>query len=330
MAVRWATLLACSLCLLVAPSWAQQLGSAMPATKAFRVVFRSTAACRDAGEFVWQLRRRTTRLRPAVGDEPSLVFAVQLAATPGGVRGQLWIRDPDGTTTLRDVPGGNCHEVLSAMALIGALTVDPLADSGPLAPPPPPSEPSRAPPSRKAESHITFAVGQRLTVHTAIAPGLTVGQSALAELGYETTGPIDPTLRLAGHFAQKAVDGVYGDAQFEWAAVRLSICPLRLPDTGPVGVRPCGSLDAGRLGATGYNTAEQQSAGVLFMAAGLELSFDAKLVGPLSVGAEAGLHLPFAHDTFFFRSGDLQPDEDIHTISSVGFGGGIGLQAHFF
>jgi len=132
------------------------------------------ATCEGGEAFATQLLRRTNRIRAAKEGEPALLFRVEVLRGPDGPAGRLSVRELDGTRTERAVKGATCEEVVSAMALIAAILVDPNASLDPLAPaavtapdrpppagtPPPgspPTKPSSPPATPKPPATITPA-----------------------------------------------------------------------------------------------------------------------------------------------------------------------------
>jgi hypothetical protein len=306
--------------------------SRLPAeeTQAFRVVFSSSSVCNNPSEFVEQLQRRTGHLRPANAVEPALTFFVSLNSTQAGVQGHLRVQNPDGTGSSREVPGVDCHEVLSAMALIGALVVDPFAvTTEELPPPPPPPRPEPespkvvAPPTRAGWS---FEVGHRLNLNAGVLPGFGWGQSLFVEAGLPVTELFQPSARLSGHHAQNVEVDALGTGEFTWTAARLALCPVVWAPEPSVSVRPCVFVDAGQFQAEGIAVPAEKLSSLFWAAAGPELEFEVRLVGPLTLGAEIGWMFPLVrHDWFYFLPGQVH----VHQISS-GFAAGLGLGLRFF
>jgi hypothetical protein len=311
--------------------------SAESEPQAFRVVFSSSSVCADPSEFVEQLQRRTTHLRAANAVEPALTLFVSLTSTQAGVQGHLRIQNVDGSGSSREVPGLDCHEVLSAMALIAALIVDPFALTTPELPPPPaaesaqPAEPS-PPDTPPVRAGWSFGIGHRLNVNDGILPGLGWGQSVFAQADLPISGIFRPGVRLAGHLAhaieETELRPSLGLGAFEWRAARLSLCPLLWAPERSVRLRPCFFADAGQLRASGSETLSNQKADVFWAAAGSELELEVTLVGPLTLGAEVGFMLPLVPRHWFYFLPNLDGSE-VHRISS-GLSAGLGLGLRFF
>gem|GEM_PF-1705252 len=119
-----------------------------------RVQFSAPRGCPDATAFLRALRQRTGRFRLGGGTERTRLFVATITQTKSSVDGRLEIRGPGSEVSTRSVPGKTCNEVMSALALMTALAIDPnaVAPPGPSliasAPSPPPNL-SVKPPSSK-------------------------------------------------------------------------------------------------------------------------------------------------------------------------------------
>jgi hypothetical protein len=110
-------------------------GRARADVEGIRLSYSAYAGCQDESRFLQGVTARTERIRRAAEGEPSRAFAVAVTREPSTVRGVLLITGLDGTVSRREVTGDSCEEVTSALALITALAVDPLAATAPVPPP---------------------------------------------------------------------------------------------------------------------------------------------------------------------------------------------------
>jgi hypothetical protein len=290
-------------------------------TEPFRMIWSSSVGCGDAASFLAELKSRTSRLRPARDGEPATTLVVRMYREATGARGQLTVSKPGSDLTVREVPGRNCQEVASAMALIAALMVDPLAAisehrmaSSPLpAPPPPPSSPRRR----------AWALGleQRLTARTAVAPGWTWSQALSVMLIWQAS-PIRPSLQLSAQRARASTSRSLGSADLTWSAAQLVVCPWGLRPGARWDVRACALFQVGRLEGVGYDTPNAAESAIFWSSAGAQLEGRLQLVGPLWLGLEAGLLRPFTRERFY-----VDPSQTLHQVPNLGasLGGGLGL-----
>jgi hypothetical protein len=87
--------------------------------------------CPDEGRFFQAVTARTDLVRRAAEGEPARAFVVSITRDASGIRGALSITGLDGSVSKREVTGESCNEVVSALALITALAIDPLASTAP-------------------------------------------------------------------------------------------------------------------------------------------------------------------------------------------------------
>jgi hypothetical protein len=292
----------------------------------FRLVWSSSAGCASARTFLTELERRTALLREARADEHAITLIVETFRTEGGVRGQLTVRKPDGDLTVREVPGQHCQEVESAMALIAALMVDPLAGDPERASVQrlQPAESSPPSPTSASASAWSLRLEQRLTARTAVAPDLTWGQALGAMLTRET-GRARPSLGLSAHRAQATTSAAQGSAELEWAAAQLTLCPLGMRPSQSWDVRACAALQLGRLRGVGFETAEPAAKSIFWSSVGVELEGRYQLLGPLWLGWEGAFTLPFSRERFY-----LEPQQTLHRVPAWGLSFGVGLGLRFF
>jgi hypothetical protein len=293
----------------------------------FRLVWSSSAGCGHASAFLAELSARTTLLRESQADEHAITLIVETFPAPTGVRGQLTVRKPDGDLSVREVPGQNCEEVQSAMALIAALMVDPLAAGGEAlsqSPSPRPAAPGPDVSPIRAEADWSLRVEQRLTARTAIAPDLTWGQGFAGMLTWETSG-VRPSLGLSAQIARATTSAPQGRAELDWAASQLSICPLGFAPNRAWDFRTCAVLQVGRLRGVGFQTQNPATKSIIWSSAGLELQARYSMVGPLWLGGEGALTLPFSRERFYF-----DPDHTLHRVPAWGLSFGLGSGLHFF
>jgi hypothetical protein len=301
-----------------------------PEAESFRLVWSSTAGCGSRHSFLKELESRTTRLREARDDEHAIIMIVETFRTDSGVRGQLTLRKPDGELTVREVPGADCADVESGMALIAALSVDPLAGTvegeGVRPPPTQTTREADATPTPDAAPASTWSirVEQRLIGRTAVAPGWTWGQALGAMLTRETSR-FRPSVGLSVQDTRATVVKPRGSAELEWRAADLELCPIAAPVGEAWDLRACASFQVGRLRGSGFATVNPAKKRILWTSAGLQLAARYRIVGPLWLGVEGALTFPFTRERFY-----LEPNLTLHQVPAWGVGAGLGMGVRFF
>jgi hypothetical protein len=255
---RWALVFGVLGALPAGAAWAQ---SAAPIVVALD--YSAPAGCPAASSFREQVLARTPRVSFA---EPSaagsLRWRVEIAETSGGSRGTLRVVERQPSTLEREVHASSCEQVVDALALVAALSVDPEASltarekpQGAAAPvttpttPSPPAAPTQ-PPALDSPHATKLSLGLMLTVGSGLAPGLvwaprpSAGLSFRSRHGY-TWGLAVSVTQARGH---ATVDE--GQAEFTWSLGRLEVFPVRA-GRGNWRFEPAAFVEAGQVRARG-------------------------------------------------------------------------------
>jgi hypothetical protein len=158
--------------------------------------------------------------------------------------------------------------------------------------------------------------------------GTVFGPSLVTGLSIIRSDLFAPELRAGFSYASSAtIRDSEGSANFVWWRGELEVCPLRFALANTVYARPCASLHAGAIVATGHGTGTSTPpATKLWGELGTGALFEWDIVGPLRLEAEVGLGFPWNRQTFEF----LGPKQDIVYEPMVAmFEGRIGLAVHF-
>ena len=160
-----------------------------------RIQFSAPPRCPDGTAFMRALRRRTGRFQLFSGTEQTRVFVVTITRTDASVSGRLEIQGPGTETSLRNVSGSSCDEVMAALALMTALAIDPSA-RWPSAPSPTVSSPTApAPGTPSNRTPQAIPVSPLPPSAAAPAPLLATPPTAATAAQSESSPPrMDPTL----------------------------------------------------------------------------------------------------------------------------------------
>lgn len=281
-------------------AWAR--GSPIP----FEVYVEGSAHC-EPDAFSAKLTKRSSRLRPSQRGEDRAEFRLDITKQESVITGHLRVRESDGNETTRTISGANCDEVLSALAIVAAVLVDPSASAA--------EAPSVSPLKPKAPTIESFAPATRLTrwrfaggvgagIETAISPRLAATVSLQGEASLLGLGLFSPRFALALHrSAGNTLETPNGSAHFQWTAARVAGCPARLAISEQLSFRPCLFFDLGVLAASGHQTYGGESARVAWYGLGGVARAEYVPVAPLALGLDAGVMLPLVHDRFYFDPG---------------------------
>jgi len=290
-----------------------------------QVDYAAPAGCGSRAAFVQELMARTPRVRVVEASEPAPVLVVTLADRTTGVVGELRLREGDGAETVRAVAGKTCEEVVPALALIAVVLVDPAATT-PAAPPAAAPAAPAPPPSRSpARSTLRFrgSVGSGVALTSTLAPDLSYAPFLELGLEAERQRRRGPALSVAiERFTSAAAETPYGRADFSTLLGRLTLCPLRWPQTGAVFLAPCGAFEAGALHVDVSQTADEKEPTVLWMALDAVAHFELRPLRFLAITADAMGIFPLVRDHFYF-----QPNLHVFSVPVFGWTGRFGVKA---
>jgi hypothetical protein len=106
--------------------------SVLAQVEPIRLTYSAPPECASESQFFDEVKVRTGA-RPAMSDEVARAFAVAIRLDGSTVQGRLSITGRDGSSSTREVTGTACVEVVSALALMMALSIDPTAVTAPRA-----------------------------------------------------------------------------------------------------------------------------------------------------------------------------------------------------
>ncbi len=226
------------------------------------------------------------------------VFAITITTTLDGFSGTLVAAEGSD----KRLAAHSCDDLVSALALVTAIAIDP---SAAIAPAPPPPAPHPAPPPPPAPSPWAYDAAVGATVDSGITPDALF---ALALDGrarwHRYAGELGLLLGRDSTSQQDAT------ATFTWLAARPSGCWLALE--APVEVAACGHVEVGLVRAGGGMIVNQRDLTRLWLAAGAHATarypLTARIFGQLQLGAS----LPFVRDRYIFA-----PNVQIHETAAI-------------
>jgi hypothetical protein len=238
--------------------------------------------------------------------------------------GELQVKNPPDAVTLRAVDALACPEVVEALSLIAAISLEPELAPSPsqpgfpprAAPDPGPSAPTFtaiAPPPLELGA---LAVG---VAHGAAAPKTALGMGFALAAEWPGVGHFRPSLQMGVYQVQSGdsdfVEGAVR-AHFQLRAAYALFCPVRFPRNGRWALRPCVDLDLGALSGTGNGAGlirGSEKVG-LWASGGLGLQGQAVIWGPLRLSLLFSGVAPFGRHEFFFG-----PDTLAFRVPAVGW-----------
>jgi hypothetical protein len=237
-------------------------------TTPIRVSYDAPATCPAEAAFYDAIAMRTDHVRRAVDDEVAIEVNVRVTRNERGFRGEVRETVNRTESSARSVDGATCKEVVEALSLTIALSVDPNAHA-PVAKPPEPAPaapvcppvpephvapPPAAPPTAAVELGLRALTTQVLTSH--FDAGVALSGAVLRKTG-ERFGA---SLELSLLFAATGVLGTPADHESQFAGLALDACPARFQfgrlELGPCALAVVGVLEAGGRGVAQPATVE--------------------------------------------------------------------------
>ncbi len=297
--------------------------------------------CVTAREFLDQVKRRAPRVRPAQPGDAARRFSVTIE-NRARVVGRLLSQNTDGTGSAREVEGASCQEVTDALALVVAVTLDPLADTssdegddqaverGSSKPPRASNRPARgarAVPPRETETRWRHALGGEAILAAGLvdAPMPAVGARYYVSQAKKHSGGM---LFSVGAFASFGADVPAdrpggGVVRYHLQALSASGCSWGFRVATPVSLHPCVGLTLGRFQAEGIDLPGRQSDDAFFVAGALEGRWVVRVVGPVNLVGSAGLIVPLG--TYSVVTEMSGTEQSVGGANPAGFLGSLGL-----
>lgn len=300
---------------------------------ALQLRYMAPGDCPNAASFFAQVTARTALARAAAQGERASELVIAIAHVAGGSTGTLELTAPDGASSTRSVSAAQCEQVVTALALMTALAVDPNASVAAVPKPAPaatPSEPvhtdSPSPSSNGSGAALRarwrWEVGAALEALGGVAPQLVFFPRPFVELAH--VGRYSFALRLSASRGHAVVERGAGGAELTLWAGRLEACPVRV-EIGPVlRVSPCLAVDAGQLRAAGTRVMPANHVERPWLAGGGIGRLEFGLWDVLAVELSGELFVPFVRDRFFVGA-----NTTVHRAPAVAGGAALGLGVRF-
>jgi hypothetical protein len=305
------------------PALASEPTEAVPV----RLEYRAPPACPDSEAFLAAVRARTQRVRPADADEPARTFVVVILSDGARTFGRLQVTEEGRETDSREVSGASCGEVVEALSLTAALSVDPEALLGAPAPPPPPPPPapppsSPPPPPQKpppVPPPFSWWLGADLIGSSAVGPGLIWGGGVGLEIEQNAPGLLRPSARISIRGARNDLLSRADAALATWYALGLDACPLRIGSV--LHIEPCATVRAGLLYLRGIGVDHARSVTRSWWSVGGLLRARAVLGPRVAVELAGGLEAPLVRRRFVVDA----PRREVAETPNLAATGGIGV-----
>ncbi len=280
-------------------------GDAVPV--AIRVNYDAPNECPNAAAFYDAVSARTDHVRPAVGEEPRLDVTVRVTRDARGFAGEVREVVNGKESAVRSMDGQTCKEVVEALSLTVALSIDPNAHAPAPKPPSTPapspvtsrgtssqtqnsSEKCREPPVENppevASEGLTERPSAALPVGGAATPlhleiglgvlgtlvdtaGFSLGGGLFASVLRESSASTSSSFQVALAFASTGFPNSPSDHRARFGALSLDACPWRRRFSD-VELAPCALASLGVLEVTGRGVSDAKTVDRAWFSAGLD------------------------------------------------------------
>jgi hypothetical protein len=325
------------------------------------VVYSAAGGCPSEASFVNQLRTRTARVRPVADDGRALVLLVRAGRAGARFVGSLALRGSDGTETHREIEAATCDEVVSGLALIAAVAVDP-AILAPTNPPAaiagsdaamseasanPGAEDSAAasetaadagPANEAARSEVRseiastpsaawhFGAGAGVGVFDAPAPTLLLVVPLFAVVDAPADDWFSPSARLRVERGAWSLGSTPSQPTVAIALTSgsLDLCPVAVR-VAPLRFEPCVRVQGGALDVSGLNVTPSRTSTRLWLAAGAVARARWLTWGRLSLEGEMAAVAPLIRDRFY-----TEPATTVYRPPVLGWAASAGAGVFFW
>ncbi len=296
--------------------------------------YEARPGCPDADSFVRDVLARAPRARVAATQDRARFLVVRIHPSGRGLEGVLFVRDVDGTTRERSVHSESCAELVTALAVIAAVVIDPVTarvsgldggvesrvDAAPALPAPPAPEPmdASAPPGAppvappKIAAGVssdppgwTWSAGGGAGVVGGASPSVLVSFAVFVEAGRVATGIFKPSARL--RFQRTSAGGpdrLGAGARFVLTSGGVDLCPIALL-ARPIRLQPCARAELGGLSAEGRDVEPVRTTVRPWAGVGPLVRGRLGLTGPLFAELEMAVLALIVRDRFLVEPNTL-------------------------
>ncbi len=317
-----------------------------------QIEYEPRAGCPSADSFVRELLARAPRARLALPGEHARTLVARVRPAPGrGLEGSLVVREPAAPTTERVVRAESCDEVVTALAVIAAVVIDPVtartgtvettapstdakpsADDG--APAPTPVAPARPPLVPTPESVSGGpAERRRWTISAGLGGGIVAGSAptvllsvpVFVEVSQDGRDMVSPSVRL--RFERTFTSSNSEGGAFLRTGGATDLCPIALAlalAARSLRAQPCMRAELAALSAKGRGVDPVRSDVRPWFAVGAVARVRIELAPPVFVELEASALVPAVRDRFY-----VEPFAVVYRAPAVGGASAFAVGASF-
>jgi hypothetical protein len=277
-------------------------------TTPIRIGYEAPASCPAESALFDAIQARTDHVRPATADEPALEVNVRVTRTEHGYVGEVRETMNHNESSARSMDGETCKDVVEALSLTIALSVDPEAHApipkpavapAPLVCPPPPAPP----PPVVAAPALEVELGLGVLATEVLKSEASAGAALSATLSRKTSDSLSAAVTLSVLFSSTGVFSTPSDHRSEFEGLALDACPVRLR-FGGAELGPCVLALAGVLEASGRGVSNPLTVEHGWWSGGLDFQLSALLGEGFVFEGALGATAPLVEHLFYLSVPD--------------------------
>ena len=243
-------------------------------------------------------------------DEPGVVLRVAIWRVGRAVQGRIELVDVGGRTTWREVTGGECAEVVQALALVGVMLLEAARPDEPEPTAPPAAQQATRRPNQPDRS---WSVGGGTEVAFGPLP-----RPAPASLLAASVSGARWQLKTDWVFAlPQRFHTTEGAGTVLWTTTRWAPCPAPFPRRGRLSLSPCLMLELGLVHAHA-----DQGAIAAWVTPGVEVAADLMLSRRWFSALHGVVGVPLARSQVRF-----DPEPVVYQVGTISAGVGLTVGA---
>jgi hypothetical protein len=275
-------------------------------TTPIRISYDAPASCPAQSALYDAIQARTEHVRAATADEPALEVSVRVTRTERGFAGEVRETVNHNESSARTMDGDTCKDVVEALSLTIALSVDPNAHapipkrspaaSAPVVCPPPAEPPTVVVTPAPPELEVEIGLGAIAT--EILTSDLSAGGALAGTLSRKLGENRSASLGLALFFASTGVFSTPSNHQSDFAGLALDACPVRW-QYGSIELGPCALAMAGVFEAAGRGVSDPVTVEHGWWSAGLDFQLSVLLGSGFVLESALGASAPLVKRRFY-------------------------------
>jgi hypothetical protein len=275
-------------------------------TTPIRISYDAPPSCPAASALYDAIQARTEHVRVAIADEPAIDVNVRVTRNERGFVGEVRETVNHSESSARTMDGDTCKDVVEALSLTIALSVDPNAHAPVAKPAPPPPPPIVCPPPAEPSPPVAVPTPPDLEIEIGLGALATEVLTSDLSAGAALSGTFarklgenrSASLGLSLFFASTGVFTTPNDYKSDFEGLALDTCPLRWQH-GSIELGPCALAMVGVFEAAGRGVSDPLTVEHGWWSAGLDFQLSVLLGQGFVLESALGATAPLIKRRFY-------------------------------